>query len=69
VTRSSKLHMICVSSNNNRHLAPKTLTPLAYFPKTLDQIWERLSTLFQEYSRAKPAWHIGWPLSHIQRRN
>jgi len=28
--RSSKLHMICISSNNNRHPVPKTFIPLHY---------------------------------------
>ena len=28
--RSSKLQMICLSSNNDRHPVPKALTPLHY---------------------------------------
>jgi len=30
---SSKLHLICISSNNDRHPVTKTFTPLQYFSK------------------------------------
>jgi len=29
-----KLHMVCISANNDRHPIPKTFTPLHYKPFT-----------------------------------
>jgi len=33
-----KLHMVCISSNNDRHPVPKTFTPLHYTPLHLSTL-------------------------------
>ena len=36
--KSSKLHMICISSNNDRHPVTKTFTPLHY-TSPIYEVW------------------------------